>query len=778
MSIFWSWIVSIPLFLILAILIIFIFSRQKKTINIIVGCLAFYTVLAVFAFDSLHYLSTSSEKTDGINLLPDVWVAMLNGFFSIVNTFTTPPSVSDSLIVIEETRYLDNCILLQILFWLSQVTGRLATYIFIVYLFGKKFLDILRIWIFKNIPVFPNTKKELYIIVGGDKNALMLGESIYDNALSAATDTPPIDDSSDDERKEKKSKPIILFLIDGKSDEKKIYEKAAKFNGIVRVVEDEQKFKDCLESVGLSKNSLKGKKHFKVVLMPDDYNAAKKVKVILDLAEEDTKTEEPIVEKDDANNKTVKLNIYAIVSNYKMKTDVDKVVANKRNKKNCIVHIIDEVEFVMHEMIRRHPPLECPGLVNIEVKDSKISVTANRNFTILILGFGKIGRRALAHLIINGQFVDKKGKGVKPRAIIIDKDAKRHFDCFKTDVPDYSLCCDIDKEGKDGKEEDVINNTIPGKCLDAIFTEHEKIDYIVIALDSDIHNHGAAEYINNYYRNKCNKEDPDCIVPFIAIYEKNGVPHDAKDKNNDNEHDMKTFTFGCRDEIFTDAIIIREKHDEKAKAMMTSIEGGKKAVNGKTVEWENLDLFTQERYRATATFSTSLKELAERKLKKGEIHNNKSAAGEIPENLTANEEAEKDAKDSRIKTDRLRDNAYYIMHGYTSLSVKQMNDRFEENKHRIIQEGKSIKENDKGLLEVDGVTENKLLDYARKDEEGKRHIRLAALDNDGTFKDIDESYKILVEKVYETAQGFNHFSKIIVNEFWKVSPKLEADKSK
>ena len=224
--------------------------------------------------------------------------------------------------------------------------------------------------------------------------------------------------------------------------------------------------------------------------------------------------------------------------------------------------------------------------------------------------------------------------------------------------------------------------------------------------------------------------------------------------------------------------LIVNRFPEKAKEMMTSIEGGKRAANGKTVEWENLDLFTQERYRATATFSTSLEELAKRKLEKGEILSNKSATVENPESLTANEKADKDANDPRIKTERLRDNAYYIMHGYTSLSVKQMNDRFEEYKHRIIQEGKSIKENDKGLLEVDGITDNKLLDFARKDEEGKRHIRLAALDNDGTFKDIDESYKILVEKVYKTAQGFNHFSKIIVNEFWKVSPKPEADKSK
>jgi len=729
MSIFSSWLVSSILFLILAIFITFIFSRQKKTINKIVIGLALFTVLVVFAFDSLHYLSSSSEKAGGINRT-DVQVAMLNGFFSIVNTFTTPPSVRDSLIVIEETRYLDNNGFLQLLFWLSQVTGRLATYIFIVHLFGKKLLDRIRIWVFKYIYGFPGIKKELCIIIGGDKNALMLGEDIY-----------------------KKRKSLVLFLIDEKDDEKKIYERAVKFNGIVRVFEDEQKFIDCLKKAGISKYSLKGNKEFKVVLMPDVSNAAKKVELISDQAK-------------NAKIKPDKLDIYTIVSNYKEKTDINKVVMNEINKVNYTVHIIDEVEYVMREMIRSHPPLECQDLFAIDVmkgdKSNYISVTANREFTILILGFRKIGRRALAHLIMNAQFINKDGIGIKPQAVIVDNDAKRHFGCFKTDVPGYSLCCNIDEE------KDVIDATIPGECLDGIIDRY-KIDYIVIALDNDIHNHGAAEYVNNYYRNKNNKEAIKHEIPFIAIYEKNGIPRDVKGERNDIKHSgnkEKTFTFGCRDELYSNSGIINEEDDKKAREMMDFIEKGKKDYGGKPIEWHNLDLFTQERYRATAIFSTSLIKFAKSEKHYGDILINESAIGEKHEILTDKEEADK----IRINTERLRDNAYYIMHGYTSLSVKEMENRFEERKE-IIRKGKSIKENENGLLEIDGepidgVIANNLLDYARKDEEGKRHVRLAALDETDTFNKIDQSYMSLVRKVYEKPQGFNYFSQRIVEKFW------------
>jgi hypothetical protein len=114
---------------------------------------------------------------------------------------------------------------------------------------------------------------------------------------------------------------------------------------------------------------------------------------------------------------------------------------------------------------------------------------------------------------------------------------------------------------------------------------------------------------------------------------------------------------------------------------------------------------------------------------------------------------------------------------------ERLNKRFEEKKIELEREGKSIIENEKGQLEIDGKPiyedngdiANNLLDYARKDEEGKRHIRLSASDKTDTIDEIDESYKELVGKVYNNPQGFNHFSERIVNEFWKVPPDHGTD---
>ena len=62
---------------------------------------------------------------------------------------------------------------------------------------------------------------EVYIIKGSDKNALILGENIA---------------THDARHKHPDNNRLIIFLLDEDGDEKKIFERARHFGGVVQVM--------------------------------------------------------------------------------------------------------------------------------------------------------------------------------------------------------------------------------------------------------------------------------------------------------------------------------------------------------------------------------------------------------------------------------------------------------------------------------------------------------------------------------------------------------------
>jgi hypothetical protein len=402
------------------------------------------------------------------------------------------------------------------------------------------------------------------------------------------------------------------------------------------------------------------------------------------------------------------LDIYVVTSSEWTKEKVYELISETKVK--IKFHVIDEVDLLIRKMIENHKPVECPGL---EIgKDG--AGKAARKFNVLILGFRTIGQRALTHLILNGQFVQTSGENddadtvdqsvddikAKPvmRATILDKEADRLLICYRNDLPALDLVCEAEHE----------NMTIPCDGLSKHLgceTEHETSgipDYIVITFQDARLNRYTARYIYNYYRNRGVNKDK---MPFIAVYDKNAIAHEVKDGE-------RIFSFGCRDEIFTDAIIIREENDKKAmsiKGLYSELVGEKLKM-----EWRGADLFEHESNRASAGFIDTMLILAGVTKKDTE------------KDTTTSLTTDKDLIETLAHTEHLRWNAFHVVMGYKCMSIDEMKSRFKEHFEKKLA-GNS-------------------LNYARKDTENKYHVCLVSYDG---LDKVSKEYIKLAQRAYD-----------------------------
>jgi hypothetical protein len=248
---------------------------------------------------------------------------------------------------------------------------------------------------------------------------------------------------------------------------------------------------------------------------------------------------------------------------------------------------------------------------------------------VLILGFGTVGQRALLRLIMNGQFV-----GSRMRAIIIDRDIENLRDCFLHRYPGIKFSCDIA----------FMNFDVRCKRFFELLEEKSNVDYVVIALSDDEINKQTALDIRLHYERK------NRALPLIAVLEKNRDSHELKQD--------EIFTFGCREEIYKESVIIREEIDRMAKAVNNTY---KKIYGGPP--WNELDWFLQESNRASADFIPAMLKLA--KLEKKDVVNRNV--------LTEDTEL----AEILAKTEHLRWMAFHAAMGYRSFDIDEMRRRFE-----------------------------------------------------------------------------------------------------
>jgi len=520
-------------FIAFVLVMFFLMTRFKRLMLCV--CVGFVTV--GFMIYTAGHLSAGEGPVNAL-------FAALRGIFSTARMF----SLNDDFVVLanaQGTQWLTENIYLKILLWTCHISALIIIQTALISLFGRRLVDRFRLRL--------GFHREVYIIKGNDKNALILGENI------ATRDNPkgPVD-----------PKRLIVFLIEEEDDAEKFRKKVSHFDGVVRVLDRNHDIKYHLKTARLGKrNWLWMPKKYKVILMP-----------------ENTKSSSP----DDAqriaafaNDKGVPhdaLDIFVFVSSEWDREKIEKITQAKngvQRKYQYTFHIISEIDLLIRQMIEKHPPFACSGL---NFSNGK----AERGFTALIVGFGIVGQSALLRLIMNGQFV-----GGKMRAIIVDKKISDLQDWFLHRYPSLNLCCDMDFRNYDVQCDKFFS----------LLNETENVDYVVVALNSDELNKRTTQDIELHYERKGVEH-----LPFIAVSEKGGSLHEEDETEN-------PFIFGSREEIYKDSVIIREENDRMAKAVNETY---KKLYGGRP--WHELDWFLQESNRAVADFIPAMLFLA--KLKK------------------------------------------------------------------------------------------------------------------------------------------------------------------
>jgi hypothetical protein len=485
--------------------------------------------------------------------------------------------------------------------------------------------------------------REMYLIKGSDTYALMLGENI------ATQDNP---------RQPPKKKRLVVFLIEEEDDEKKIREKAVHFGGIVQVLDRNHDLSHYLGLINPGKWNQRGRKYY-VVFTQKDASAPDDIQLTAEFAK-----------KRSVDSKN--LNIFVLTSSEWVRERIEAVTQTKEGehrKYPYTIHIINEVDLLTKQMIEARPPFECPGL-----NFNKTGIAA-RDFTVMILGFGTVGQYTLLRLIMNGQFV-----GSTMRAIVVDKEIEHLRERFLHRYPSLDICCKIDFKNFDVRD----------KAFFDLLKEAGNIDYIVAALRDKEMSRQAELDIRLYYERK------GTALPFIviAVYEEDSGLHDIRQNE-------KTFSFGCREAIYKESVIIREETDRMAKVVHE--------VYGGDLPWQELDWISQESNRASADFIPAMLRLA----------GLNGEAAEKRQTLTD----DPDLAETLAKTEHLRWNAFHAAMGFRPISIEEMRRRFEK---------------------YDGEKNTRVhLDFCRRDSKDRLQVCLVTWDE---LDEVTEAYRELARK--------------------------------
>jgi len=576
----------VPMVSIIVSFIVFLFcvfyltARYKRRMLIV--CFGFIAV--GFIIHAAGYLSAGDGFANAL-------FAALRGIISTARMF----SLKDDYGVLtgtQGTRWLSENVWVQILLWCCYLSALIVVQTALIALFGRKFID--------NFRLRMGSHGNVYIIKGCDKNALMLGEDIA---------------MRDGEKRSLYSDRLVVFLIDGDDDLKKMHEKTGHFGGVVWALSGNRDLSYYLRKARLGKRNWYGKeKKYTIILMPQNESVPDDVRLTAEFAK-----------KNGVNPDS--LDIFVFTSSEWDRKKIEEITREndgEERKYPYTFHIVNELDLLLRNMIEKYPPFNC---MEFDFSNGKIS----HDFTVVILGFGAVGQAAFLRLVMNGQFA-----GSRMRALIADKKMKKSRDSFLRRYPGLKHCCDMEFEEVDVRCDEFF----------ALLDKKDRVDYMVIALCNDETNKRTALDIQLYYE-RSNKE-----FPYIAVSEKAGILHEDK------PHE-KTFVFGYLGDIYKESVIIREKADSMAKAVN---EVYRENYNGQP--WRELDWFLQESNRASADFIPAMLKMA--KIDKRDV---------IDKNAVTDDDS---VLEILAQSEHLRWNAFHAVSGYRPIDIEEMRRRFDE----------------------------------------------------------------------------------------------------
>lgn len=458
--------------------------------------------------------------------------------------------------LIEVSKHMHEDVVYMTVFSIVHFLAFLITFMIVIQLFGKHLLS----WL--NLRFTP--AKTSYIFFGLNEESLELTKSLLRNK------EPGSQILMLDKRIKNKldiaSKSKILESVF--QNREPLFEQVSKMN--VLLLNREYTQKNTLEDIEIAKLLVRKKAYLFFFSNNIDYNVQSALNAI-----------------DEIQNK---LKSTAIISIY-VRANADYMVNlfEKKNTENIEVHIINPAKLAAMELIINHPPVDY-----IEVDTQK--AIAQKDFTALIIGLGKVGHYALRLLTEYGQFV-----GANFHATAIDKnmDSKQgEFEYRFPGMRHYDI----------GYKKLLVNSN---EYWDLLDKKLDTLDYIVISLgDTDL-NMKTAISICRFMERKTERT----IDIFVKVH--NSADYDYMKVSTQKFKSIKVF--GSNEGIFTEDIIVNEGRSMVARKIHDYYNINKDI--SRQVSWQDLSNIKKvTNISAAIHLQTKLKMMG---LKKEDIRQNK-----------------------------------------------------------------------------------------------------------------------------------------------------------
>jgi hypothetical protein len=494
----------------------------------------------------------------------------------------------------------------RILFWLCQTIAVLIFASTVMSVFGRKLSTSIRLWI--------GTRKDTYIIFGVNSKSL-----IFANDIAAKSNR-------------------IVFI-----DETVDSVNAAQIDEIDCMYLEMPVFSDAtINRKALAKAGLKKKGIFSgpmtLLIFTDDEIANYKIAAgILEYLR-------------DTGFPADRLKGVYVKSNSDVITERIEDVARKLK---CSIHFFSEPDLTSREFIQK-----CPIYKMIEFDRNKGVASNRKKITILLLGFGSIGRQMLRKIYGSSQFI-----GCTFHAVVVDKRISELEGEFRGNYPSL-----FDRELSNAEIRFLdadISSTSFYSVLDeyirkSMDSEDDSIDLVISALGDDLVNIQTVSNIKKYFDRYELKSKP--------LYALN-ITGDNNDLYRNEEVDGDDIViFGYHKNIFTGDIILNEKMDLMAKAVDRNYGG---------TDWDGLSVHLKNSNRAAAEYIEAFLHIAGFELKKttGAIPSDAISENDYHALLESNDEL----FDNLAMTEQLRWNAFHISTGWITKPIEEVR-RYEDRK--------------------------------------------------------------------------------------------------
>ncbi len=498
----------------------------------------------------------------------------------------------------------------RMLFWFCQTVAILISASTVMSVFGKKLSTSVRLWI--------GTKKDTYIIFGVNSKSLIFAKDI------AA-----------------KNKRIVFI------DEVVDSVDAAQINDLDCMYLEMPVFSDAtINKKALVKAGLKGKRIFSgvvtlLVFTDDEISNYKLAAGILEHLK-------------NAGFPADRLSGIFVKSNSDVITERIEEVARKQKYS---ISFFSEPDLTSREFI-----LKCPIYKLIEFDKNRAVVKNKKTITVMLLGFGSIGRQMLRKIYSSSQFV-----GCTFHAVVTDKRISELEGEFRGSYPSLFDCelsnADIRFVNAD------VSSTHFYSVLDEYIDKsrnsaEESVDLIISALGDDLVNIQTVSNIKKYIDRAALLHKP--IYALNITGENNDLYRNEEVDGDD------IMIFGYHKNIYTGDIILNEKMDLMAKSVDRHYGG---------TDWAGLSVHLKNSNRAAAEYIEVFLHVTGFKLKKtrGDIPDDAVIESEYHALLESNEEL----FDNLAMTEQLRWNGFHISTGWITKPIEEVR-RYEDRKDERI----------------------------------------------------------------------------------------------